>query len=94
VRVHRSSVLTAADAAPFATVNALQMHELMRTWLREHVSPVVAQQVPILYGGARALRRRPSQLQLQLACACQRCVRGLVQPVCNTECLRIPSLRG
>jgi triosephosphate isomerase len=29
-----------------------QMHEAVRAWVREHVSPVVAQQLPILYGGA------------------------------------------
>jgi hypothetical protein len=28
------------------------MHEAVRAWVREHVSPVVAEQLPILYGGA------------------------------------------
>jgi triosephosphate isomerase len=36
----------------FNFLRAPQMHEAVRAWVREHVSPVIAAKMPILYGGA------------------------------------------
>ena len=44
------------------------MHEAVRAWVRDHVSPVVAQNIPILYGGACLLRCAIAACTLLLKC--------------------------
>jgi hypothetical protein len=36
----------------------VQVHEALRSWVRQHVSPTVADAIRILYGGA-TLQRSP-----------------------------------